>query len=103
MSRRFLLEPSRRRGRPRQLPDRLRARVTGLRRQLSLLGTAPGFRLLFLATLGSSLRTLLATVALVVDVKDRTDSGPWVSALMILEFLPPVVVGLFLAPLLDRS
>jgi MFS family permease len=76
--------------------------VTGLRRQLSLLGSARGFRLLFLATLGSSLGTLLATVALVVDVKDRTDSGPWVSALMIVEFLPAVAVGLFLGPLLDR-
>jgi len=76
--------------------------VTGFRRQLSLLSTAPGFRLLFLATLGSSLGTLLATVALVVDVKDRTDSGSWVSALMIVEFLPAVAVGLFLGPLLDR-
>ena len=76
--------------------------MTGLRRQLSLLSTAPGFRLLFLATLGSSLGTLLATVALVVDVKDRTDSGSWVSVLMIVEFLPAVAVGLFLGPLLDR-
>ena len=76
--------------------------MTGLRRQLNLLGSAPAFRLLFLATLGSSLGTLLATVALVVDVKDRTDSGPWVSALMIVEFLPAVAVGLFLGPLLDR-
>src|SRR6478609_4369742 len=78
------------------------AAVTGFRRQLSLLGTAPGFRLLFLATLGSSFGTLLATVALVVDVKDRTNSGSWVSVLMIAEFLPAVVVGLFLGPLLDR-
>jgi MFS family permease len=76
--------------------------VTSLRRQLSILGTARDFRLLFLATLGSSLGTLLATVALVVDVKDRTDSGPWISALMIVEFLPAVAVGLFLGPLLDR-
>ena len=76
--------------------------MTGLRRQLSLLGTAPGFRLLFLATLGSSLGTLLATVALVVDIKDRTNSGSWVSVLMIAEFLPAVAVGLFLGPLLDR-
>jgi MFS family permease len=74
----------------------------GLRRQLSLLATAPGFRLLFLATLGSSLGTLLATVALVVDVKDRTNSGSWVSALMVAEFLPAVAVALFLGPLLDR-
>jgi MFS family permease len=76
--------------------------VTSFRRQLSLLATAPGFRLLFLATLGSSLGTLLATVALVVDIKDRTNSGSWVSALLIAEFLPAVVVGLFLGPLLDR-
>jgi MFS family permease len=76
--------------------------VTSFRRQLSLLGTAPGFRLLFLATLGSSLGTLLATVALVVDVKDRTDSGPWVSVLMIAEFMPAVAVGLLFGPLLDR-
>ena len=76
--------------------------MTGLRRQLSLLSNAPSFRLLFLATLGSSLGTLLATVALVVDVKDRTDSGPWVSALLVVEFMPAVIVGLFFGPLLDR-
>ena len=76
--------------------------MKGVRRQLSLLGSARGFRLLFFATLGSSLGTLLATVALVVDVKDRTDSGPWVGALMFVEFLPAVAVGLFFGPLLDR-
>jgi MFS family permease len=69
---------------------------------MRLLRTAPSFRLLFLATLGSSLGTLLATVALVIDVKDRTDSGPWVAALMFVEFLPAVAVGLFFGPLLDR-
>ena len=66
--------------------------MTGIRRQLSLLGSAPAFRLLFLATLGSSLGTLLATVALVVDIKDRTNSGSWVSALMIAEFTGPVLM-----------
>jgi MFS family permease len=76
--------------------------VKGVRRQLNLLRTASGFRLLFLATLGSSLGTLLATVALVVDVKDRTNSGPWVGALMFVEFLPAVAVGLFFGPYLDR-
>jgi MFS family permease len=76
--------------------------LEALRRQLSLLKTAPGFRLLFLATLGSSLGTLLATVALVVDIKDRTDSGPWVSALLVVEFMPAVIVGLFFGPLVDR-
>lgn len=69
---------------------------------MNLLRTAPSFRLLFLATLGSSLGTLLATVALVIDVKDRTDSGPWVAALMFVEFLPAVAVGLFFGPFLDR-
>src|SRR4051812_47777052 len=85
-----------------QLPDRLATGAKGVRRQLSLLRTASGFRLLFFATLGSSLGTLLATVALVVDVKDRTDSGPWVGALMFVEFLPAVAVGLFFGPYLDR-
>jgi MFS family permease len=76
--------------------------VTGFRRQLSLIGSARSFRLLFFATLGSSLGTLLATVALVVDVKDRTDSGPWVSAVLVAEFLPAVAIGLLFGPLLDR-
>jgi MFS family permease len=76
--------------------------VIGARRQRRLLRSAADFRLLFVATLGSSLGTLLATVALVVDVKDRTDSGPWISALLIVEFLPAVVIGFFFGPLLDR-
>jgi MFS family permease len=76
--------------------------VIGLRRQIGLLRTAGDFRLLFFATLGSSLGTLLATVALVVDIKDRTDSGSWISALLIVEFLPAVVIGLFFGPFLDR-
>ena len=49
------------------------------RRQLAPL-SLPGFRYLFLATLGSSLGTLLAGIALAIDVKDRTNSGPWVAA-----------------------
>jgi MFS family permease len=52
--------------------------------------------------MGSTLGTLLATVALVVDVKDRTESGAWVSALLVVEFLPSVFVGLAFGPLLDR-
>jgi MFS family permease len=63
---------------------------------------APDFRLLFLATLASSIGTWLAFVALVVDVFDRTGSAAWVSALLIVEFLPIVVVGLFAGPLIDR-
>jgi MFS family permease len=62
----------------------------------------PGFRNLFFATLGSSAGTLLAAVALAIDVQDRTNSGPWVAAVVVVEFLPTVVVGLLLGPLLDR-
>jgi MFS family permease len=66
----------------------------------------PGFRNLFLATLGSSVGTLLAAVALAIDVKDRTahspHSGLWVAAVLIVEFLPTIAVGLLLGPLLDR-
>ena len=61
-----------------------------------------GFRLLFLSTLGSSFGTLLAAIALAIDVKDRTDSGIWVGAVLVVEFLPSVAVGLTLGPLLDR-
>jgi MFS family permease len=61
-----------------------------------------GFRLLFVATLGSLLGTWLATIALTVDVYDRTHSGTWVSALLIAVFLPTVVVGVVVGPLLDR-
>jgi dTMP kinase len=66
----------------------------------------PGFRNLFFATLGSSVGTLLAAVALALDVKDRTESSPhsglWVAAVLIVEFLPTIFVGLLLGPLLDR-
>jgi len=61
-----------------------------------------GFRYLFIATLGSSFGTLLAGIALAIDVKDRTDSGLWVGAVLLVEFLPTIVVGLLLGPLLDR-
>jgi MFS family permease len=62
----------------------------------------PGFRNLFVATLCSSAGTLIAAVALTIDVKQRTDSGPWVAAVLVVEFLPTVIVGLLLGPLLDR-
>jgi MFS family permease len=62
----------------------------------------PGFRNLFYATLASSVGTLLAAVALAIDVKSRTGSGVWVAAVLIVEFLPTIVVGLLLGPLLDR-
>src|SRR5919204_3204137 len=73
-----------------------------LRAPLTLLRRAPGFRLLFFATFGSSLGTLLAVIALAIDVKDRTDSGKWVAALLLANLAPAIVMGLTLGPLLDR-
>jgi MFS family permease len=72
------------------------------RRQFDLFGRAPSFRPLFLAALASGLGTWLAFVALTIDVWDRTHSGTWVSALLIADFLPTIVVGLVLAPVVDR-
>jgi MFS family permease len=71
--------------------------------RLGLLRDAPGFRLLFLATLASSIGTWLAFVALVVDVWDRTGDSNWVSALLIAEFLPIVVLGIAAGRLIDRA
>jgi MFS family permease len=65
------------------------------------LGVA-GFRLLFFSTLASSFGTLLAAVALAIDVKDRTNSGLWVGGVLLVEFLPAIAIGLTLGPLLDR-
>ena len=62
----------------------------------------PGFRNLFYATLASSVGTLVAAVALAIDVQARTGSGLWVGAVLVVEFLPTIVVGLLLGPLLDR-
>jgi MFS family permease len=76
--------------------------VGSARRQLLLVRRAPGFRLLFGATLASGIGTWLAVVALTVDVFDRTHSAKWVSALLIADFLPAVVIGLLFGPLLDR-
>jgi MFS family permease len=46
--------------------------------------------------------TFLAAVALSVDVQERTGSGIWVSALLIADFLPIILIGLLAAPLVDR-
>ena len=79
--------------------------MTGGRRgaRLGLLREAGGFRLLFFATLASAIGTWLAFVALVIDVFDRTNNASWVSALLIAEFLPSVLVGLLIGRLLDRA
>src|SRR4029453_5963576 len=44
-----------------------------------------------------------AFVALIVDVYDRTENASWVSALLVVEFLPSVVVGFLAGRLLDRA
>jgi MFS family permease len=70
--------------------------------RLGLLRRSPAFRSLFLATAGSSFGTYLAAIALIVTIYDKTQSGVWVAALLIVDFLPIVLVGLLLGPLLDR-
>ena len=75
-------------------------RATGAR--LRLLRAAPGYRLVFLAALASGIGTWLAFVALVLDVTERTEDARWVSALLVAEFLPVVVIGLLAGPLVDR-
>jgi MFS family permease len=71
--------------------------------RLGLLRDAPGFRVLFLATLASSVGTWLAFVALVIDVFERTRDANWVTALLIVEFLPIVVIGFLAGRLIDRA
>ncbi len=69
---------------------------------MALLQRSLPFRRLFFATLGSGVGTWLAAIALTVDVYDRTHSGEWVSALLIVDFLPGILVGLLLGSLVDR-
>ena len=71
-------------------------------RQFGLLRREPSFRSLFLATLGSGLGTWLALVALQIDVLRRMHSPLWISALLIADILPTLLVGLLAAPLVDR-
>jgi MFS family permease len=73
-----------------------------LRRSLALLRAAAGFRLLFIATLGSAVGTWMATIALTYEIQQRTHSAWWVGALWIATLLPSVAIGLFAGPLIDR-
>jgi MFS family permease len=70
--------------------------------RLGLLRRSPEFGLLAIATVGSSFGTYLAAIALTVHVYDQTESGIWVAALLIADFLPIVVIGILLGPLVDR-
>ncbi len=71
-------------------------------RQLTLLGRVRSLRLLAGANFLSGIGTWLAFVALTVDVWDRTGSGTWVAALLIADFLPVIIIGLSVGPLVDR-
>jgi MFS family permease len=72
------------------------------RSQFSVLRHA-GVRRLFWATLSSNLGTWLATVALAVDVYDRTHhSSLWVGALLVADVLPIALFSFLLGPLIDR-
>jgi MFS family permease len=73
-----------------------------LSRQLQLLREVQSFRLLALATVGSAFGTWLTFVALTIDVYDRTGSAVWVSALLIADFLPAILIGLAASSLVDR-
>jgi MFS family permease len=75
--------------------------VTSTRR-LALLRRSPSFGYLFFATAGSSFGTYLAAVALVLQVQELTESGVWIAALLIADFLPIVAIGFLLGPLADR-
>ena len=70
--------------------------------RLGLLRRSPSFGNLFFATAGSSFGTYLAAVALVLQIKELTESGEWIAALLIADFLPIVLIGLLLGPLIDR-
>jgi MFS family permease len=69
--------------------------------RIAVLGNGT-YRLLFLATLGSGVGTYAATIGLTADIDHRTNSTWWVSALFVATFLPSVVVGLAVGPLIDR-
>ncbi|HET7856251.1 MAG TPA: MFS transporter [Gaiellaceae bacterium] len=71
-------------------------------RQVALLRGVPSLRLLASANFLSGVGTWLAFVALTVDVWDRTGSGSWIAALLIADFLPVIVIGLSIGPLVDR-
>jgi MFS family permease len=73
-----------------------------LGRHLALLRDPPSFGFLALATFASGLGTWLAFVALTIDVFDRTESATWVSALLIADFLPAIVIGIAASSLVDR-
>jgi MFS family permease len=69
--------------------------------RFALLQNRP-YRRLVLATFGSGFGNWLAVIALQVDVYDRTQSGWWVGALLVVNILPSVFLGLLAGPVVDR-
>jgi len=74
----------------------------GAARHLGLLSRSRPFASFAGAAFASGLGTWLAFVALTIDVYDRTGSGSWVAALLFVDVLPTVALGLALGPLIDR-
>jgi MFS family permease len=68
----------------------------------SLLRSAPDLRRLVTARLVSEAGTWLAYVALAVDVYARTGSAAWIGALLLVQELAMLVVGLTLGGFVDR-
>ncbi|MFN8224045.1 MAG: MFS transporter [Gaiellales bacterium] len=60
------------------------------------------FSYLFVATAGSATGTYLAALVLAYDINRLTGSGQWIGALLVADFLPIVLIGLTLGPLVDR-
>lgn len=74
-----------------------------LRAHSGVLRRARPFRTLLFGAVTSGLGTWIAVVALSLDVFDRTGSANWVTALLIADFVPAILVGMLLSPLVDRS
>jgi MFS family permease len=73
-----------------------------MREARTLLRGHPALRALIASRLVSSAGTWLAYVALTVDVFLRTQSPAWVSAVLLADFLPSVLVATLAGPWLDR-
>ncbi len=64
--------------------------------------TNPAFRSLLASRFTSAAGTYLASVALTIEIYDRTSSLTWVAALMLIQWVPSLALATFAAPLLDR-
>lgn len=60
------------------------------------------FRFFWVAGTGSALGTWITAIALTIDIWDQTESGVWVSAVLIAELMPIFVIALIFGSLVDR-